>query len=326
MDNYISQIINTKIDFLKSSFEANKTVNHQGIKGSLNETLFLELVRDIIPKKYKLTKGIIQDKTGYQSNESDIILYNNEILPALLFGLELGFVPCEAVEYTFEIKSTLNSRELDTTIKKFINLKKSVGYIGRNVLFAFSSDIKDKSELERYYEKDESFLYNPFIGVFAVMNKGYYFFDRKKIYIKDFINKKDFLESMDKKNLNFDVPLNIEELDLVINEVNYEDIYFNYYCWTGVEEPLDNCNILGLLSGISNTLCQKSFGNYLLSGCDENKWTRCSEYIVDMWNNESYKRIEFNGFSNSILDSFRFNLSLNEDKKRNKLTVYEGKK
>lgn len=47
-------------------------INHQGAKGSLNEILLLEIIRDVIPKKYKLARGIIQDYEGKQSNESDI--------------------------------------------------------------------------------------------------------------------------------------------------------------------------------------------------------------------------------------------------------------
>lgn len=326
MDNYISQIINTKINFMKSSFEVNKTVNHQGIKGSLNETLFLELIRDLVPQKYKLTKGIIQDKVGFQSNESDIVLYDNEILPALLFGLELSFVPCEAVEYTFEIKSSLNSNELDTTIKKFENLKKCKGYMGRNVLFSFSSDLKDKPELKRYYEKDKSFLTKPSITAFCIQNKCYYFFLKKKIYIRDLISKKDFFNSIiqkdDKETITLISP-DIEKKEL-INNVKYEDIYFTYYSWAGIEILNDNCNLLGLLSGISNTLCKKKFGNYLLSSCNENYYNFYSEYAIDMWGNVSYENIDFEGFKNSVLNSFRFSLTQNQYQNTNNLTILTG--
>lgn len=340
MNNYINEIINTKIDFLKSSFNINKTVNHQGIKGSLNEILFLELIKDLIPLKYKLTKGIVQDCKGNQSNESDIILYDNEILPAILFGAELGFIPCEAIEYTFEIKSTLTSSEIDTTIIKFNNLRKCVGYKGRNVLFSFSTDIKNKSELKRYFEKDEiSFLFKPSISIICVQDRGYYFFDKRKIYLKELMNKNEFAEISYNQNKNkIDFKINDLKLHtnsevkfdidkkLIINNIDYEDIYFTIYTWLGTEDSKNNCNLLGLLSGISNTLCKEKFGKYLLSTCDESNWNRYSEYIVDMWNNESYKKIEFNGFKDSILNSFKFSLSLTEDTETNKLIIYEGNK
>jgi len=43
LNNFIYEIINQKIDFLKHSYKTNKIVNHQGIKGSLNEILLEEL-------------------------------------------------------------------------------------------------------------------------------------------------------------------------------------------------------------------------------------------------------------------------------------------
>jgi len=59
MGNFIREIINTKINFLKHAYKSNKMINHQGVKGSLNEILLLEIIRDVIPKKYKLARGII---------------------------------------------------------------------------------------------------------------------------------------------------------------------------------------------------------------------------------------------------------------------------
>ena len=101
------------------------------------------------------------------------------------------------------------------------------------------------------------------------------------------------------------------EKKLLINGLNYEDIYFMYYSWPGIEDITYNCSILGLLSGISNTLCQEKFGSYLLLNCNEDNKNRYSEYIVDMWNNESYKRVDLNGFKDSILDSCNFSLLKN---------------
>lgn len=59
MNNFIYEIINQKIDFLKHSYKTNKIVNHQGTKGSLNELLLEELIKGVIPEKYKITKGNI---------------------------------------------------------------------------------------------------------------------------------------------------------------------------------------------------------------------------------------------------------------------------
>lgn len=336
MNNYINEIVNTKINFLKSSYESNKNVNHQGIKGSLNEILLLELIKEIIPTKYKLTKGIIQDYNGYQSNESDILLYDNEILPALLFGGDLGFVPSESVKYIFEIKSTLNATELKSTIKKFKNLKNIIGFKGDSVLYSFSSDLTKKSDLERYYEADKSnFFHSPNIQVLTINQRGYYFFNIETMYIKELIDKNEFAKLSSKQN-NFDFKIGDTTLKLqdnidfevkynfIINDINYDDLKVYVYRWYGIKNNnSNNCELLSLLSGISNTLSKENFGKYLMNNCNNMKIY--SECIVDMWGNTSYKYIDFDGYSKTKIKKLNFNISLNKNNKNNKIEIYPSK-
>lgn len=326
MSNFIYEIINQKIDFLKHSYKTNKTVNHQGIKGSLNEILLEELIKNIIPKKYKITKGIIQDFKGMQSNESDLIIYNPEVLPSILFGSSLSFVPVEAVDYVFEIKSTLNANEIKTTIKKFNNCKKLEGFKGRTSLFSFDSNLKNKSELERLEKYDNNFFFNPSIGVFTISNKGYYFFNISKRFIKDVIPKDEFMQRFLKDNFDNKISVNIDKQDdrkFIVNDINYDEIYYIIYSWKGIEfNGMHNCEILGLLSGLSNTLSIENFGKYLLENCNE-LFKSYSSCVKDMWGNESFKKVDFNGFVDTELN-LELSLNLNKDKKNNKIIVYEN--
>lgn len=160
----ISEKFSAKISALKAEFESNKEVVHQGIKGGLNESELSDIIREVIPSRYKLTKGIIENPRGDQSNETDILIYDDEILPAYMKN-ELAFVPVEAVKYNFEVKSGLNANELKTTIAKFERFK-SIGGTSPTVLFSFSSDI-DGSELKRLKKYDKNFFTNPAITVFV---------------------------------------------------------------------------------------------------------------------------------------------------------------
>ncbi len=334
MRNYISEIINSKIDFLKSSYSANKLVQHQGVKGNLNEILLLELIQNVIPNKYKFANGIIQDSKGFQSNESDIIIYNNDILPAILFGGDFGFVPSESVEYIFEVKSTLNSTEMKSTISKFSNLLKCSGYKGRNVLFSFDSDLNCKSELERYYENDrDNFFRSPLIRILMIEGKGYYYFTSNKVYLKDLIgknefaklsnsqNKSDFLVNGNSIKINSSAEIRIKG-DLVINGLNYEDLYVNIHRWYGTESsrPINSC-FLTFLSGISNTLSQEKFGKYLMADCKEGTKIY-SECIVDMWGNVSYQNIDCHGYDETNLNKISYSVSLNESGENNKIEIH----
>lgn len=334
MSNYILNIVNSKIEYIKSSYEANKLVKHQGIKGNLNEILLRDMLQDLIPSKYRFTNGVIQDCAGFQSNESDIIIYDNEILPTILFGGELGFVPSESVKYNFEVKSTLSSTEVKNTVRKFSHLRNCLNYDGVNSLFAFSSDLHLKNELERYYKIDESeFLQNPAIRVLMIVNKGYYFFNSERIYLKDLVSKNEFAKTVNtqsdgrfkvgncaidvKRETKFDI-----KGDFIINGLNYEDIYLDRYFWCGSSNNTkQNEYFLSFLSGVSNTLSQGTFGKYLTNEKGEGLKV-FSECIVDMWGNSSHKKVNFDGINESVLSKCKYSFSLTECGKANKIEIY----
>lgn len=333
----ISEKINKKIDAIKNEFEINKDVVHQGVKGSLNESEIASLIKDVIPQRYKVTKGIIENSIGEQSNETDIFIYDDEILPPYIKN-DLTFVPVEAVKYNFEAKSTLNSNELKTTIEKFKKFK-SIGGISPTVLFAFSSDIKG-SELSRYKKNESSFFTNPAITVLCVSNKCYYYKCVTEHYVKDYISNTEFLELFNKatgidlkgakKTLRElmsneevlsqmsrsqlalliqsiiqmnNLTNNFDDKELTINGIKYSEIKFKVHKWIGLEAGNNDIE-LSFLSGISNTLSKGNLGDYLLNGkkLDVKTFSICYE---DMWGNVSCQEFDEKGLSYDT-DKVRF--------------------
>lgn len=339
------------IKHLKIEYESSKQILHQGVKGAFNENGLSSIIKDIIPSKYEITKGIIENSDGAQSNETDIIIYDDEILPAYIKN-DLSFVPVEAVKYTFEVKTSLSLHELSTTIGKFLNFLKIGGGAPR-VLFSYSSDIKG-NELKRYREIDSKFLTNPSISVLCVASKCYYYKSVTEHYIKDFFTVGDWLEMWQKSGgMDINKPMesamgvissndlleimnraefmlaiqafiqlndhrrNLDKYSLILNGVNFDEIRFKIHKWVGVEESKQSpsCNIeLCLLSGISNTLSKGSFGNYLLNTKDVTfkTYAICFE---DMWGNLSAQDFNELGLPYS---GNNFSLSYASDKENNK--------
>lgn len=353
----ISKAFSNKIDSLRGEFEINKNVIHQGIKGGLNENGILSLIRDVIPQKFKLTKGIVENSKGEQSNETDILIYNDEILPPYIKE-DLTFVPVEAVKYIFEVKSTLNSKELKTTISKFERFA-SIGGTSPTVLFSFSSDIKG-SELTRYKKYESNFYTNPKIMVLCVSDKCYYFKHESEHYLKDQISNTEFIKLLNKIDgsifqnaldafsevmsdneslsklsrsefafllksfIQMDYHVcNTDSKELTINEIKYSEIKFTVHRWYGVESEIDNDVVLSFLSGISNTLSQKSFGNYLLSGKNLNYKTFSICY-EDMWGNLSAQDFDEAGLSYDT-DRAGFNFKSNNDSNKMEFIINKEK-
>ena len=344
----ISKAFSNKIDSLRGEFELNKNIIHQGVKGGLNENGILLLIKDVIPQKFKLTKGVTENSKGDQSNESDILIYNDEILPPYIKE-DLTFVPIEAVKYIFEVKSTLNSKELKTTISKFERFA-SIGGTSPTVLFSFSSDIKG-SELVRYKKNESTFYTSPKIMALCVSDKCYYFKHEAEYYLKDQISNTDFIKLSEKSDSStlqnavnavaealsdnkflskmsrsefalfikssiiMDSSLhNIDDKELIINGIKYSEIKFTVHRWYGVESTTDNDVMLSFLSGISNTLSLKSFGNYLLSDKDFDYKT-FSVCYEDMWGNLSAQDFDEDGIkydTNKVSFNFKSSSDSNE--------------
>jgi hypothetical protein len=336
----ISKKFSAKITSLKKEFEVNQDIEHQGVKGSFNEIELASLIKDVIPQRYQVTKGIIENSKGEQSHETDILIYDNEILP-LYMKNDLTFVPVEAVKYNFEVKSTLNATEVKTTIEKFRKFREIGGY-APTVLFGFSSDIKG-SELSRLKKYDPDFYTNPSISVLCTSDKSYYFKSVTTHHLKDYAKVSDFIAStkasggMDlndaadamralMKNddalskmrrsqfalaIQSSIIMNghittIDDKDLVINGHRLSEITFKIHKWVGVE-AYNNEVELGLLSGISNTLSKGNFGQYLLSSAthESKVYAICYE---DMWGNLSCQDFNENGLHydcNSASYSFK---------------------
>lgn len=343
----ISDKIKSRIKTLKQEFSVNKGVVHQGVKGGLNEVELINIIKSVIPSKYEISKGVIENSHGDQSNETDIVIYDNEILPPYINN-DLAFVPVEAVTYNIEVKSSLTAKELVTTIGKFKKFH-SIGGGSPTVLFAFSSDAK-KSELSRYYRNDENFLTNPAISVLCVSNKCYYYKQTEVKYLKDYLSNSEILRSLESNSIpgikdfsnaiqdilqnenalsaltraqfatllmgaikNSEITSNIDTKKITINGINFGEVTFKIHKWIGVECS-DEFVELSFFSGISNTLSKKAFGNYLLNERTQNPkvFSICYE---DMWGNLSCERFDENGLGDEIQNvSFNFESSTEESK------------
>jgi hypothetical protein len=338
---------NNKITTLKNEFEVHKDIVHQGVKGGLNENELSSLIKDVIPQKYRLTKGVIENAGGEQSNETDLLIYDDEVLP-LYMKHDLTFVPVEAVKYNFEVKSKLDSTELKTTIGKFERFKR-LGGNSPTVLFAFSSDMKG-SELNRLRKNDAGFFINPVISVLCVSNKAYYYKTVTEHYLKDHLSNTELTKSFSKTTgLDLDgavkamrdlmsnnlalsqmsrsqFALSIQALiqmndhmsdfdnkKMTINGIKFDEIKFKIHRWIGIEAE-DNEIELSILSGISNTLSKGNFGSYLLSAAKQppRVFAMCCE---DMWGNLSCEEFDENGLSDNT-DTAHFSFQSGEESSR----------
>ena len=292
-----------KINALLAGYETNKEIIHNGIKGGLNEAELSEIIKSVIPTRYKIAKGIIENSTGQQSNETDLVIYDDEILPPYIKE-DLSIIPIEATIKIIEVKSSLNSTELKTTISKFNHYYTMYGR-GQSILFAYNSDITG-NELSRYKKYDDLFFYNPRVKILCIAEKSFYYLQTTEHYLSDFCTKAEWLEKCAKSaNLDIQEKISLElgnlsnsaylnSLDnanlfesiqrskyledalskltspnsVKTNGLSFEKITFKVHRWIGINQEVkkeSNIEILALLANLSNSLSLQNLGSYLFT-------------------------------------------------------------
>ncbi len=120
---FIESVIKGTLEKAKSV----QQVEHRLLKGMFREFFFDELLSRLLPSHLQATSGIIVNRDGDQSNETDLIIYDSRIMrPWVLANKDM--VPIECVVAAFEVKSILNITEFRDSHDKATNLVSNVWY------------------------------------------------------------------------------------------------------------------------------------------------------------------------------------------------------
>lgn len=92
--------------------DALRSLDHKLLKGELRELFVSDILVPFMPRQFSVGSGIIVNQHGEQSHQTDIIIYDNTVLPPFIAASHLGVYPAECVLATVEVKSELGEREL----------------------------------------------------------------------------------------------------------------------------------------------------------------------------------------------------------------------
>lgn len=190
---YRNRIIN-QIDFAVREARAAKLVEHSGMIGHIRELAASMIIDPFLTAEYGIGSGKVTDVVGNLSDETDIIIYNKTILPAVMYSERSGVFPVEACFYAIEVKSKASAQNIQDAIEKGRNMLKLEYELGRTVLtdrrqvirkgmtlcfFAFDSDLSSPAwaELERYAKYDPESDSSPVLRAICIAGRGYWYFD-----------------------------------------------------------------------------------------------------------------------------------------------------
>ena len=110
--NPIQAYASSIIKGLVAKSEGISGLDHNLTKGQLREILVSDVFKFFLTSQFGVGSGIIVNQKGIQSNQTDIIIYDNEFLPPFIKEQNIGVYPIESVVATIEVKSRLVKNEL----------------------------------------------------------------------------------------------------------------------------------------------------------------------------------------------------------------------
>ncbi|MCL1093301.1 DUF6602 domain-containing protein [Shewanella kaireitica] len=125
------KIIQKRMDLHLEEIRA--TLSHRGDRGSSAESILKDFLKEYLPPYNRIGEGEIIDTKGNQSTQLDIVI-TNDGQPFLndLSGPELFII--EGVSCVGEVKTKLNSQDVNTLIESCITYKKIKPVIQRGTM------------------------------------------------------------------------------------------------------------------------------------------------------------------------------------------------
>ncbi len=90
-------------------------------RGNLVERVFRNQLLEVLPEKVGVSNGFVVDSQGSVSRQMDIILYDRPNTPRIFTSDGAQMFPVEATYACGEIKTDMNSTQLDDAFEKCLS-------------------------------------------------------------------------------------------------------------------------------------------------------------------------------------------------------------
>lgn len=170
----LRDVVLTRIRHMKRLYRLSGGVRHDGEKGAFREFFVAELLRPMLPDHFGLGSGVVVEKSGRQSPQVDIVIYDRRLLPPVMLAGDRGIYPIDSVLAVCEVKSRLMAKHYGQILNAAGYFRPPAGSPNGHpdglaiatpfknegggfwplfAVFAYQSTAKTKSEPERLREK-----------------------------------------------------------------------------------------------------------------------------------------------------------------------------
>ena len=88
------------------------SLEHGTSKGTLRELLVSTVIRRFLSSQFSISSGIVINQQRQQSGQTDIVIFDNRVLPPFIHEQNVGVIPAESVVAVIEVKSRLDAAQV----------------------------------------------------------------------------------------------------------------------------------------------------------------------------------------------------------------------
>jgi hypothetical protein len=103
---------------------ARESFAHPGTKGDASEAVWLELLQNYLPARYRADTAHVVDSEGKFSEQIDVVVYDRQYSPFILTFQGQKIIPAESVYAVFEAKQTANAALVDYAQNKATSVRR----------------------------------------------------------------------------------------------------------------------------------------------------------------------------------------------------------
>lgn len=101
-----------------------ESFGHPTTKGDASEHVWLELLRNYLPKRYQAEKAHVVDSNGVFSQQIDVVVFDRQYSPFIFDYQGQKVVAAESVYALFEAKQTINAGEVQYAQEKIESVRR----------------------------------------------------------------------------------------------------------------------------------------------------------------------------------------------------------
>ncbi|MGY8635341.1 hypothetical protein RAD15_22955 [Bradyrhizobium sp. 14AA] len=98
-------------------------IGHPVAKGDATEGIWIELLKNYLPERYRVDRAFVIDSTDTTSQQIDIVIYDRQYTPLIFKQDGTLVIPAESVYAVFEAKQSIDADQVEYAARKIASVR-----------------------------------------------------------------------------------------------------------------------------------------------------------------------------------------------------------